>query len=69
MTQTIFNVWITNTDQKSLQKNKPQNVLGAQEREKKAIRRLASLLSAKWGRHYSKVCGFIQARLAILLAR
>ena len=34
-----------------------------------ARKRLASMLSAKWGRHYSQVCGLVRSRLAFALAR
>ena len=34
-----------------------------------ACKRLASLLSSKWGRTYSEVCGFVRSRLAISLVR
>ena len=34
-----------------------------------ATRRLAGLLSQKWGRHYSEVCGFLRSRLSFALAR
>ena len=34
-----------------------------------AMKRLASLLAAKWKRSYSEVCGFVSSRLAITLVR
>ena len=33
------------------------------------VRRLAALLSQKWDREYSAVCGYVQSRLSISLAR
>jgi hypothetical protein len=34
-----------------------------------ACKRLSSLLSAKWARHYSEVCGYVHAKIAISLVR
>jgi len=34
-----------------------------------AVKRLAGLLSKKWNRTYSDVCGFVRARMALALAR
>ena len=34
-----------------------------------AVKRLATLLSAKWNRTYSEVCGYVRARLSLALVR
>ena len=34
-----------------------------------AMKRLASLLAAKWERSYSEVCGFVRSRLSLALVR
>lgn len=36
---------------------------------KAASQRLASLLSTKWSRTYSEVCGYVRSRLSVALAR
>ena len=46
------------------------SVDGLEGKEAAAMRKqLASRLSAKWGRKYSQVCGFLRSRLAIALVR
>ena len=34
-----------------------------------AVKRLSSLLSTKWNRTYSEVCGFVRSRIALSLVR
>jgi hypothetical protein len=69
-TTAIFDVGITDSDAKSNRGRDVFTVDGLRRVEAAAAsRKLASLLSVKWKRTYSQVCGFVRSRLTLALVR